>query len=71
MNQCCARMKAKLAAAEGDLKRNAIRAASAEQKGHPMGRWKLRIANDKEAVRRAKQAIIDHDAEHADDADRG
>ena len=61
---CCARKTSRLNINKAELGRLARRAARAPE--NPV--WRERIAAAKHQVKMAEQAIVDHEAEHADHA---
>lgn len=61
---CCARRTSKLRMDQQDLARIARRAARYPESP----RWKDAIAKQKKVIAMDKQAIIDHEAEHAGEA---
>jgi wobble nucleotide-excising tRNase len=62
---CCARRTAKLTMDRANLGRLAQKAAAREQKNLDITALKAKIEECKAVVEADKQAIIDHEAEHA------
>lgn len=67
MPPCCARRQAKLTMDQANLARLARRAAKAQQLGETeqAARWQALIAQNQATILADKQAIVDHDADHA------
>lgn len=68
MPPCCARREAKLTMDKSLLARIAKRAGSAQARNHDISGYRDQILKTKEAILDDKQAIIDHEAEHAGDS---
>lgn len=62
---CCARRSAKLTMDQANLARLAQRAAKRAEKGLEIETLKVKMEESKAAILEDRQAIIDHDAEHA------
>lgn len=64
---CCARRQAKLTMDQANLARLARRAARAAQRGETeqLARWQAKIAENQNTIAADKQAIVEHDADHA------
>lgn len=62
---CCARRSAKLTMDQANLVRLAQRTAARAQKGLDIEDLKAKIEECKAVIEADKQAIIDHDADHA------
>lgn len=62
---CCARYQGNLVREEGELRRVARMANHRSGKGLSTAREQARIAELKTSIARIKDAIVDHEAEHA------
>lgn len=63
---CCSRRTGKLFHDQNNLHNLAKKAAFADAHGRDISKFKKLIAETKAAIEVDKQAIIDHEAEHAD-----
>jgi hypothetical protein len=62
---CCSRVRAKLIMDEANLRTLAQKTAKRAEKGLSIVYLQSRIADVKATIEQSKQAIIDHDADHA------
>lgn len=70
MSTCCGRLKGRLVQEKGELARLARNASRRATKGLIVtDEAKAAIANAKDAIHEVEVAIVDHDAEHADELD--
>lgn len=65
MQPCCARTRARLTMDEANLRRLAQRAARRVEKGLSVVELTDAMERAKASIAEDKQAIVDHDAEHA------
>jgi hypothetical protein len=63
---CCSRGQSRLVMAKRDLGRLAQKAALADQRNHNITRLKAAMVEQRKVIKMAEQAIVDHEADHAD-----
>lgn len=69
MSPCCARLNSRIIVARDDLRRLARKAAVAAERGHSIEKFKTMIESAKTQVEDAERSLVDHEAEHAGQAE--